>query len=143
MILFGGFIFLVSVTTFYVQSQISHYGYCPIPIPVLMPTLASLGLFVGSLVYYIMLGKVEESREKRTEAINFLLELLPTDEKEVLRKIIENKGKITQSKLSSSLGKVKAFRVLESLRKRGIILKEPYGKTNIIKLNEKYSKILI
>jgi uncharacterized membrane protein len=55
---------------------------------------------------------------------------------------LENKGEVLQSKISRSLGKVKAFRVIESLMKRGVVVKEPYGKTNKIKLNEKFKNIL-
>jgi len=142
MIIITGFIFLVSVTTLYVQTQITEYGFCPIPMPVLVPAFASLGVFVGSLTYYLMFIRLEESKEKRSEIIHSMLEMLEVDEKEVVKKIIENKGEIFQSKLSSLFGKVKTCRVIANLVRRGIVFKEPYGKTNKIKLNEKFRKIL-
>jgi uncharacterized membrane protein len=68
---------------------------------------------------------------------------LQSDEKEIIKMLVENKGEILQSKISRSLGKVKAFRIIENLVKRGIITKEPYGKTNKIKLNEKFRSIFL
>jgi len=136
------FIFLVSITVAYVQTHIAEFGYCPYE-PVLIPAFASLGLFIGSLTYYFMFIKLEKSsEEKRLEIVNSSLEMLQVDEKEVIKKIIENKGEILQSKLSALFGKVKTFRVLEGLSRRGIIVKESYGKTNKIKLNEKFKEVL-
>ena len=56
--------------------------------------------------------------------------------------MIDNKGEISQSKLSSVFGKVKTFRTLRGLISRGILVKESYGKTNKIKLNDKFKDIL-
>jgi hypothetical protein len=142
MVIIAGFIFLVSVTALYVQTQIAERGFCPIPIPVLVPAFASLGVFIGSLTYYLMFIRLEESKGKCSEIVYGMLEMLQPDEREVIKKIIENKGEILQSKLSSLFGKVKTFRVIESLVRRGIVLKESYGKTNKIRLNEKFKEIL-
>jgi uncharacterized membrane protein len=138
----AGFIFAVSFSTLYAQTHIIEGTACSctLPIPLLIPTFSSLGIFVGSIVYYLLFPKIEEDKGK--EDLNLFLDFLEPDEKSVLQKIIENKGKITQSKLSSQFGKVKVFRILESLRKRGIIEKEAYGKTNTIKISEKFSKLL-
>jgi uncharacterized membrane protein len=138
----AGFVFLVSITTLYIQTQIAEKGDCPIPLPFLVPAFASLGIFIGSLTYYLTFIKMEENKEKRSEIISTLLEILQSDEKEVIKMFLENKGEVLQSKISRSLGKVKAFRVIESLMKRGVVVKEPYGKTNKIKLNEKFKNIL-
>jgi uncharacterized membrane protein len=141
-ILIAGFIFFVSITALYVQTQIAELGFCPIPIPVLIPTFASLGVFVGSSVYYSMSTKIEESRERRIEVINTMLNLLPADEKNIMKKIIENNGEMLQSKLSSYFGKVRTFRAIEDLKRRGIVTKERYGRTNKIKLDERFRKVL-
>jgi len=135
-----GFVFAVSFGTLYVQTNIAEGTVCSctLPIPLLIPTFSSLGVFVGSLVYYLMFAKIKESEKKSTEYAKNLLNMLRGDEREIITKIIENKGEITQSKLSAIFGKVKTFRVLENLRKRGIVVKEKYGKTNVIKLNENF-----
>ncbi|MEM7826568.1 MAG: hypothetical protein QW451_02995 [Candidatus Aenigmatarchaeota archaeon] len=143
-ILLSGFIFAVSLSTLYAQTHIIEGTACSctLPIPVLIPTFASLGLLIGSVLYYFMSPKIEESKEKQVQALFSLVEILNPEEREILKKLIENKGEILQSKLSQSFGKVKTFRILENLRKRGVIEKEPYGKTNVIKLNEKIRSIL-
>lgn len=142
MAIIAGFIFLVSAIALYVQTQITEYGFCPIPVPVLVPAFASLGVFIGSLTYYFMFIRLEESKEKRSEIVQSMLEMLHVDEKEIIKKIIENKGEILQSKLSDVFGKVKTFRIIENLARRGIVSKESYGKTNKIKLNGKFKGIL-
>jgi hypothetical protein len=143
-ILLSGFIFAVSFSTLYAQTHIIEGTACSctLPIPVLIPTFASLGLLIGSILYYFMSPKIEENKEKKIQLIFSLVEMLNPEEKEIIKKLLENKGEILQSKLSRSFGKVKTFRVLENLRKRGIIEKEPYGKTNVIKLGEKFKNIL-
>ena len=138
------FIFIVSFSTLYAQTHIAEGTACSctLPIPLLIPVLSSIGVLIGSVVYYFMFPKVEESKEKQVQAVFSLVEMLKPDEKEVIRKLLENKGEISQSKLSQSFGKVKTFRILENLKKREIIEKEPYGKTNIIKLSQKFKHIL-
>ncbi|MBL7170194.1 MAG: hypothetical protein ISS48_04195 [Candidatus Aenigmarchaeota archaeon] len=142
--LITGFIFAVSFATLYVQTHIVEGTVCSctLPIPLLIPTFSSLGVFVGSLVYYLMFARIKETEKKSTQEARALLDMLQNDEREIIKKIVENKGEITQSKLSRSLGKVKAFRTLEILRKRGIIVKEKYGKTNMIRLNDNFREIL-
>jgi len=143
--LITGFIFAVSFSTLYAQTHIIEGTACSctLPIPVLIPTFSSLGILIGSFVYYAMFPKLMDSEKKLAEDAQVILDMLQIDEKNIIKKIIENKGEITQSKLSSLFGKVKTFRVVENLKKRGIITKESYGKTNKIKLNEKFNKILI
>jgi len=108
----------------------------------LIPTFSSLGILIGSIVYYVMFPKLRESDKKTTENAKVILDMLHPSEKTIIKKIIENKGEIVQSKLSLELGKVKTFRIIESLKRRGIIFKESYGKTNKIKLNDKFKEIL-
>jgi len=143
--LITGFIFAVSFSTLYAQTNIIEGTACActLPIPILIPTFSSLGIMIGSFVYYAMFPKLMESEKKLAEDAQVILDMLQLDERNIIKKIIENKGQITQSKLSSLFGKVKTFRVLESLKRRGIIIKESYGKTNKIRLNEKFNEILI
>lgn len=141
--LIAGFVSFASLLSLYIQIQLTKFGFCPIPIFIIIPSIASVGIFIGSFVYYVMIGKIEKSREKKIEGISCVLDMLPLNEREIIKKIVENNGKITQSKLSSYFGKVKTFRTIENLRKRGIVEKKRYGKTNIIELNEKYLKILV
>jgi hypothetical protein len=139
-----GFIFAVSFATLYVQTHIVEGTACSctLPIPVLIPTFSSLGVFVGSFVYYLIFSKIEKNERESTREARDLLELLQNDEKKIILNIVENGGEMLQSKLSRKFGKVKTFRTLEGLRKRGIVTKEKHGRTNKIKLKPGYKDIL-
>ncbi len=140
-IVIAGFIFGVSFSTLYAQVHITEGTACSctLPIPLLIPTFSSLGVFVGSIVYYMLSPTVgKEARKVDTKTI---LELLEPREREIVRRLIESKGEIYQSKLSSEFGKVKVFRIIEDLKNRGVVEKVPYGKTNKIKLSEKFIKL--
>ena len=140
-IVIAGFVFGVSFSTLYAQVHIAEGTACSctLPIPLLIPTFSSLGVFVGSIVYYMLSPAI--SREVRKVDTKAILDLLEPLEKEIIRRIVENKGEISQSKLSTEFGKVKVFRVIEALKNRGVVEKVPYGKTNKIKLNEKFVKL--
>jgi uncharacterized membrane protein len=140
-IVIAGFVFGVSFSTLYAQVHIAEGTACSctLPIPLLIPTFSSLGVFVGSIVYYMLSPAI--SREVQKVDTKAILDLLEPLEKEIIRRIVENRGEISQSKLSSEFGKVKAFRVIEALKNRGVVEKVPYGKTNKIKLNEKFVKL--
>ncbi len=135
------FVFAVSFATLYAQTHIIEDTVCSctLPIPVLIPTFSSLGIFVGLIVYYILFPRAEE---RQSEAFEKILDILEPNEREVIRLLISNKGEISQAKLSSRFGKVKAFRILERLKKRGVIEKEKCGKTNKIKLSKEFSILL-
>ncbi len=143
-ILLTGFVFGVSFSTLYAQTHVSQGQVCSctLPIPILIPTLSSLGIFVGSIVYYLLFPKIEKYRGKYVKDTRALIDLLTHEEAKLIRMIVENGGKITQSKLSSELGAVKVHRTLKDLELRGIVDKEPHGKTNMIRLTKKFSKIL-
>ena len=142
--LITGFVFAVSFGTLYTQTHIDEGTACSckLPIPVLIPTFSSLGVLIGSFVYYLMFSKIKETEKKSTRDARNLLGMLQKGEREIVEKIVESKGEISQSRLSSTFGKVKTFRLLETLRKRGVIAKEKYGKTNMVKLSESYREIL-
>ncbi len=143
-ILLTGFIFGVSFSTLYAQTHISQGSVCSctLPIPILIPTFSSLGVFIGSVVYYLFFPKIEENSERYLKDTRALIDLLTHEEAKLIRMIVENGGKITQNKLSSPSDRVKVHRTLKNLELRGIIKKEPYGKTNMIRLTKKFSEIL-
>ncbi|GEM_PF-742859 len=154
-IILSAFIFLVSFGTLYAQTHIIEGTACgcTLPIPLLIPTFSSFGVIVGALVYYFI-GYSKQKEyihriSKRLESYNknytknkldpkMFLNLLDNKEKQILEVIIKNKGEITQARLSSLFGKVVAFRTVESLKRKGIVKKEKYGKTNKIILEDFY-----
>ncbi len=128
------FVLAVSLTALYVQAQIEAGTVCTcaIPIPVLMPILSSIGLLVGTLVYYFFVPSPEGRSGKNDTGM--ISDMVGGDEGVVLRKVIEEGGNIPQSRIVSSTGlsKVRVFRAIEKLRKRNLVSKSPHGKTNMI-----------
>ncbi|MCD6402721.1 MAG: hypothetical protein J7K98_00120 [Candidatus Aenigmarchaeota archaeon] len=141
----ASFVFLVSFGTLYAQTHIveGNACSCTLPIPLLIPTFSSLGILVGSVVYYALTSRMEKIAEKRSGEREALLKLLNEEERFIISKLIENEGKITQSSISRKLGKVKAFRAIERLRARGVVKKERYGKTNILVFTEEFRKAFL
>ena len=139
-ILVSTFIFAVSFATLYAQTHIIEGTACSctLPIPLLIPMFSSFGILVGLISFYLLLPTIEKSKE---EAKNWI-ELLDPLERRAIKMIIDNEGRITQAKISKEIGKVKAFRVLERLKGRGIIEKIKERKTNIIKLSDKFEFLL-
>ena len=135
------FVLIVSLTALYVQAQI-EYGTvcsCAIPVPVLIPLLSSIGLLLGTLIYYVYSPRFEKGGIDRNAVLKFLN---PTEQK-VMNVILDNRGEITQAKIVSQTGlqKVKVFRVIERLMAKGILSKEPHGKTNKIRLSDEIGEI--
>jgi uncharacterized membrane protein len=71
--------------------------------------------------------------------------LMEKDESKILGKLVAEGGRITQSEVSriEGIGKVKAHRILAKLEKRGIVASEKYGKTNMVKISDKYRKLFL
>lgn len=139
-ILVSTFVFSVSFATLYAQTHIIEGTACSctLPIPLLIPMFSSFGILVGLISFYLLLPTIERSKE---EAKNWI-ELLDPLEREVIKMIIDNEGKTTQARISEKFGKVKAFRILERLKRRGIIEKMKERKTNLIKLSNKFEFLL-
>jgi len=135
------FVLVVSLAALYVQVQIDAGTVCTcmIPLPVLVPLLSSIGLLVGTFVYYVSSPKFEKGGIDRNAVLKFLN---PTEQK-VMNVILDNRGEITQAKIVSQTGlqKVKVFRVIERLMAKGILSKEPHGRTNKITLSNEIRRI--
>ncbi len=131
-IIISGFILIVASTSIYVQSIIVNGNVCGcfVPIPLLIPFFASLGLLIGSVSYYIFSIKSEKPK------FEILMRFLDEEEKKVMGEII--KGKDTQAKITKSTGlsRVKVHRIINRLIQKGLIVKEKEGKVVRIKLNK-------
>ncbi len=79
----------------------------------------------------------KKTDEKPLDNKNVVLKLLNFNERKVLEKLIENNGKIAQSKINECQGmtKLKTHRAVKDLESKGIIKTEKYGKTNMINLD--------
>lgn len=134
MIVLSGFVLVVSGASLYTQMQISSGNACGcfIPIALFIPFLASVGLFIGMLVYSLL--SPSESKEKINR--EDFLKLFDGDERKIIGELIE-KGEILQSRLvkRTGLSKVKVHRVLKKLKEKGIVEKEPAGKSNMVAIS--------
>lgn len=115
-----------------------------LPFYYIIPVFAFFGILVGAFIYYIMnedLEKKQKTIEYNTEVI---LKLLNPEERKVMRKIVDNNGKIQQVEITYMEGytKVKAHRIVESLVRKGILQKESLGKMRMITMNNEFYEIL-
>jgi uncharacterized membrane protein len=137
------FVLLVALSSLYVQTQIESDNVCGclIPLPLFIPLLASIGLFIGTLAYYLF------SPQFGRESIDPepILKMLNRDEAEILRAIIKAKGEISQARIGkvTGLSKVKVFRTLDSLKRKGVVEKRAFGKTNMVVLRDDIAEIFL
>lgn len=109
-----------------------------------IPIFAFFGLAVGALIYYLVEGDIERKDKTIKHNYEVIFQLLNPDERKVIRKIVENQGKLQQIEITYMEGftKVKAHRVIESLVQKGILTKETLGKMRLIKMNNDLYEIL-
>lgn len=134
------FVLIVSVSSLYVQTEISSGNACGcfIPIPIFIPFIASIGLFIGTMIYYMFSPKFDKKIDK-----NSLLNFLDGDERKIFRVMLDKK-EINQAQLvrGTDLSKVKVSRILKRFENKGLIEKVSVGKINMIKLNKGISEII-
>ena len=134
------FVLIVSVSSLYVQTEISSGNACGcfIPIPIFIPFIASIGLFIGTMIYYMFSPKFDKKIDKKS-----LLNFLDGDERKVFEVVLDKK-EINQAQLvrETYLSKVKISRIIKRFENKGIIKKISIGKINMIKLYKKISELL-
>ncbi|MFA5125485.1 MAG: hypothetical protein WC462_00595 [archaeon] len=111
----------------------------------LIPVFILIGIAIGVIVFFFMSVRLDNKQKDINRITDALVSFLNKDEKLVVKKLLDSDGKVLQAELSrlEGLGKVKSHRVLQRLLDRGVIDKESYGKTNIIKLNKNIKEALI
>ena len=85
-----------------------------------------------------------DNKDANPDCKTIFLNFLNFHEKQVIKKLIEQKGHVLQSDISrmNNMGKVKAHRAVRDLQRKGVINIEKYGNTNRIILNQELKKIL-
>ena len=143
MLIITVFILIVALAALYVQMQVSSGNACSceIPLYVLVPIIGAMGLFIGVLSYYLLSPRFEKPLVDKSQ----LLAFLGKDEATVLKVILEGKGEALQAEIvrKTGLQKVKVFRVLHSLKLRGIVTKEQNRKVNTVRLSENMKRLLL
>jgi uncharacterized membrane protein len=136
------------------------------PIPTYILSIASIFIIMAIIpLFYILIHRGLEKNFQETmkvilQSINentnteaqpgvvncsaIILNFLNFQEKQVVKKLIEEKGNVLQSDISriGNMGKVKTHRAVKDLERKGIIKIEKYGNTNRLYLTEDIKKIL-
>ena len=109
---------------------------------ILLPVMLAAGISVGAVVYYFMTGKTEKIESRLRFETNLLLKFLSKEERLVVERLVQEKGKALQAEISriEGLGKVRSHRILRRLEDRGVIKLESFGKTNIVRFTNGISK---
>jgi len=136
------FIFLVTVLVFvfalYSEGQ-------PVPgllqpfIQYHMQFMVIMGLFgvcSGLVVYSIMNATLEKQEKIVQTNLGIIGKFLTTEDREVVRLLVEKEGMTTQSEIARlpGMSRLKAHRIVKKLEERGIIHVEKYGKINMLRL---------
>jgi len=133
-----GFIFITAFSVYYVSDAINKGNVCgcAVPIPLMLVILSSLGVFVGSGIYYLIYPKLTKSKEKPFPYLKAVLKFLEPDERMIIQLIIDSSQTLTQSQIAqeTNFDKVKISRLIKKLEEKEIISKNNEGKTNKISL---------
>lgn len=111
-------------SVYHMQHMGGSYQY-----PLFLYGTTLLALAVGGSIVYLLGEKVDAKRVEK------LLAILPTDERKVLRLLLERK-EVEQKRLVTltGLSAVKTSRVLTTLASRGVVEKHKHGYTNLVTL---------
>ena len=136
------FVLLVSLAALYTERVVAcgTAQTCTIPLPFLIPIIASVSLFVGALVNYLMTGQISK-KDKDIKTASLLLEKILNKEEYAILKILSTKKQISQSKIVmlTELPRLKVFRIIEGLKRKGVLEKEiKEGKLRMIKINPEF-----
>lgn len=140
-----GFVFIVSVSIYFIQETMMPTCACRYSIPIIISVLTSLGVFIGVLTYYFLSKSFIKEKEKIFVNAEKTLDFLNPEEKKIILCLIDKKGECSQSLLAKITGidSVKLHRRLLNLESKQIVNKKKNGMTNMLYLNEEYAKLFI
>jgi len=92
-----------------------------------------------------LLGEIKKEETNSKSLFEIILSFLGEDEKKVLKHLVEEEGRSTQSKIAhlSNMGGVKALRTVQKMSQKNLIAVEARGKVRIITLKPKIYDLLI
>ena len=140
-----GFVFLVSIITYFIKEHYSLSCSCEVSLPIVIAILSSLGVFVGLLTYYFLSKSFFKEKEKLYGDVEKTLNFLDPEEKKIVLTLISKKGECSQSNLAKLTGidAVKIHRRLSGLESKEIIRKEKNGMTNKIVIEDEFKELFI
>jgi uncharacterized membrane protein len=141
----AAFVLIVSLASLYTERVVSCgiADTCTIPLPFLIPIIASVSLFVGSLTGYFMVERLSKKDVNIKESTELIKKILSKEEFEIL-KLVAEKQEISQAGIvqKTSIPRLRVFRTIEKLRDRGIVEKEEKdGKMRTIRIREEFKGI--
>lgn len=157
-----GFIIIFSIPKFTIFPNPLENHLCPRMVPnyILWISNILMIMLVVPISYYFISRRLEKKLEKNVEVLfklikkqnsptkskegikngntNLILRFLSSNERRVVEKLIENKGKAFQSEITRLQGmtKLKTHRAVKELESKGIIKIQKDGMTNKIRLSE-------
>ncbi len=141
MLILSIFVFIVALSSLYVQEHVYEGDICACAIPVYLfiPFIGVLGLFIGTTTYYLLSPRFRNETQQK----KLLLSLLRDDEARVMKILLESGGESTQARIAKQarLDKLRVFRAVQRLEKRGVVSREKEGKVVVVKLAENYRKL--
>lgn len=98
------------------------------PIPLLVYMIAIISVVLGATIILIFQYKLEKIHLKS------VLKILPTDEAEVIKLLIENNNRLEQNHIVALTGynKVRISRIITKFEQKKLIEKRNLGNTNLI-----------
>ena len=93
MLVLTAFIFVVALSSLYVQIQVSSGNVCgcAIPLYLFVPLVGSMGLMIGVIAYYLLSPKFEKPAVDKGQLLNFL----DRNEASVMKVLLEHKGEVS------------------------------------------------
>ena len=141
-----GFLFVVIFTTMYVSHIIDNHNFCSclIPIPYILALLSILGLFVGSLVAYLVAVNTLKQKLVLNELFKLSFKFLDFEDRIVLNTLFKQGGSLPQARFEKITGlhKVKVHRILDRLEAKGLLERVSEGKFNRVVLSDEFKKFL-
>ncbi|HDP73586.1 MAG TPA: hypothetical protein ENN46_01365 [Candidatus Woesearchaeota archaeon] len=149
LVILASFIFLVSMSLYHSIENRACTCNCLNPFYSYLLFLPAAGLFAGAGVYHAFSkANSQPSKNNSREIKNTAqktLSFFSEDEKKIFMKLIESKGKATQSALAKQTGldKVKVSRIISSFEAKELIQKKKNGITNQIELSDELKVLLL
>ncbi len=104
----------------------------------LIPLLVGIGVIVGAGTFYFTGQKVVAKEKLLKSNTEILLRFLSREERQVVNRLIENHGRALQAEITRlpGMSKVKSHRIIKRLIERGVLEKEDFGKTKVVKFTK-------
>ena len=134
-----GFVFIVTVAILLIKKYwLVQSCTCSVSIPLIIVALSSLGIFVGVLIYYFLAGRIQKKMHALEHNAHAALRIIDNDERKIIEALIRHNGVLLQSKLDkeTAMTRLRTWRTIERLEKKGVITKDRAGKTNTIRLSK-------